>query len=308
METGTGGIFALSWDQTRVEGIAAPPPDLVTPGAAWRWQGEALRLDGPQGLLPLGPRQDEAARRARAARALHRWLKRPLPADTAEPEPPRQGFTVTDGRRLWEVALVPAVPGRAMLAVISGPLPPRGRDLWVVAADIVARTETPRPALLCFTPGTLILCADGWQRVEQIREGTRLQTRDNGCQPVRRCAGQRLGGARLRLMPEFAPVQLRMGGELVVSPDHRVLLQGARAQELFGCDEVLAAARDLIGTGIARPRHGLPEVHYLHLELDRHEVILANGVETETLLPDETAAPARRLLSRAETALVAQAA
>ncbi|MBW7922725.1 MAG: Hint domain-containing protein [Rubellimicrobium sp.] len=312
METGLRAVHAFSWAQTEVEDIPEAPPEMVVPGALWRWRGEALRLDGPQALLPLGPAQGTDETRARAARALRRWLDLPAaPPDAAEPEPVRQGFTVTDGRQVWEVALVATGPGRAPLAVIAGGLPPRDRDLWVVESDIVARPETMPETLLCFTPGTLVLCAGGWQKVERITEGMRVQTRDNGLQPVARCAAQRISGARLRLMPELAPVLVRMGGEaLAVSPDHRLLLRGPRAQALFGCDEVLAAARDLVDDRRARLLRGLPEVHYLHLALPGHEVILANGIETESCPPDAdvAVAPARRLLSRAETALVAQAA
>lgn len=321
METGAGGIFAFSWAQVEVEDIPSPPLQLVTTGALWRWRGEALRLDGPQGLLPLGPPEGAAELRARAARGLRRWLKSPVTragkrpeqqAGEAEPAPLRQGLVVTDGHNAWEVTLVPAGPGRPPIAVIAGPLPPQMHDLWVVEADIVADSETMPDSLCCFTPGAMILCEGGWHRVENITEGMRVQTRDNGCQPVLRRVSQQLGGARLHLMPQLAPVRLRMGGgTLVVSPDHHVMLQGPRAQALFGCDEVLAAARDLVDDRNARILRGLPEVHYLHLALERHEVILANGIETESFLPGEAASfplPARRLLNRAETALVARAA
>lgn len=334
MDIGPRAVHAFSWAQVEVEDIAAAPLAMVVTGACWRWRGEALRLDGPQGLLPLGPAAGAAETRARAARALHRWLKTPAPAPESalDPEPARQGFTVTDGRHAWEVALVATGAGRAPLAVVAGSLPPRARDLWVIDSHIVPEPETIPEALLCFTPGTMILCADGPRPIEAVTEGTLVQTRDNGCQPVLWRGARRIGGARLRLMPHLAPVRLAPGAlgpggperALMVSPDHRMLLRGARARALFGCDEVLAAARDLIDDRNVRVLRGLSEVRYLHLALPAHEVVLAEGAETESFLPDDAALralaederqrlpesilPARRLLSRAEAVLVAQAA
>ena len=57
------------------------------------------------------------------------------------------------------------------------------------------------------------------------------------------------------------------------------------ARSLFNEDEVLVAAADLANdTGIAVDRR-LREVTYVHLLLDRHSIVFANGVEAETFHP-----------------------
>jgi hypothetical protein len=61
---------------------------------------------------------------------------------------------------------------------------------------------------ICFTAGTRILCRDGYRRIEQLRPGDRVLTRDDGFQPICWIAGglaaapdageRREGGAVLR--------------------------------------------------------------------------------------------------------------
>lgn len=321
MDRGSRAVHAFSWAQTEVEGTASAPPAMVGPGMAWRWRGDALRLDGPQSLLPLGPARGADEIRIRAARAVRRWLKHaPERAFDEDESPTGPSFTVTDGRRAWVITLIETGTARPPVAVIAGDLPPRNCDLWVVRGDM-AKSPEPAPApMVCFTRGTLILCEDGPRPVEDIIPGLRVQTRDNGCQEVLRTASCRIGGARLQVEPALAPVRVRAdGGDITVSPDHRLLLRGPRARALFNCDEVLASARDLVDDRRTRVLHGLGEVYYHHLLLPRHEIILANGFEAESLLPTDAAllgkaacildaAPARRLLSRGEALIAAQAA
>ncbi|MFD1809755.1 Hint domain-containing protein [Gemmobacter lanyuensis] len=87
----------------------------------------------------------------------------------------------------------------------------------------------------------------------------------------------------------FAPIRIAAGafgdhGTLLVSPQHRVLLRDAMAELLFGEDEVLVAAKDLLNhDGVCRVEGG--QVEYVHLLFDRHQVIWAEGLPTESFLP-----------------------
>jgi hypothetical protein len=70
----------------------------------------------------------------------------------------------------------------------------------------------------------------------------------------------------------------------MVSPQHRMLVSTARAEMLFGEAEVLVAAVHLVGRpGITRAR--VAQVSYIHLLFDQHEIILADGVWTESFQP-----------------------
>ncbi|MEY8839650.1 Hint domain-containing protein, partial [Cribrihabitans sp. XS_ASV171] len=143
--------------------------------------------------------------------------------------------------------------------------------------------------IICFTPGTLILTAAGPRPVETLRRGDLIVTRDEGLKPLR-WVGQRSVAAQGRFAPiEIAP-ELLPGATapLLVSPQHRMLWTGPQAQLLFGTAEVLVSAHHLLGQPGVRCRPG-GAVTYLHLMLDRHEVIYANGAASESFFPGDAA-------------------
>jgi hypothetical protein len=147
--------------------------------------------------------------------------------------------------------------------------------------------------VICFTPGTRIRTDRGDVAVEEIAEGDRIQTKDNGLQDVLWKGEKRVTGARLYAMPELRPIRLRAGAlgvdrpedDLIVSPSHRMLVTGATARALFNSDEVLVSARDLIDDRTILRDLTLSEVTYVHLMLPRHEVVFANGLATESFHP-----------------------
>jgi hypothetical protein len=70
----------------------------------------------------------------------------------------------------------------------------------------------------------------------------------------------------------------------MVSPEHRMLMTGWLAELNFGEDEVLVAAKHLVGMpGITRQEQA--EITYLHLLFDRHEIVFAEGAPSESLHP-----------------------
>lgn len=72
---------------------------------------------------------------------------------------------------------------------------------------------------------------------------------------------------------------------MCVSQQHRLLIAGWRAELLTGQHEVLVPAVHLVdGNGVRLCRAEGP-VTYLHLMFDRHEVITADGLLTESFYP-----------------------
>lgn len=136
----------------------------------------------------------------------------------------------------------------------------------------------------CFTPGTRIRTAAGDAPVETLVPGDLVDTLDGGLQPLRWTGRRKVDGTG-----DFAPVRIAAGAlgnrrALVVSPQHRMLLTGWRAELHFGEAEVLVAALHLVGRpGIERTP--VPEVDYCHLLFDDHEVIFAEGAPTESFHP-----------------------
>ncbi len=136
--------------------------------------------------------------------------------------------------------------------------------------------------IICFTHDTLILTEQGERPVQDLCRGDRVLTRDHGIQPVR-WVGKRTVPGTGRFAPvRFAPNVLQSQSELIVSPQHRVLLKGHHAELLFGESEVLAAAKHLVnGKDVVQEEQ--VSVTYYHIMFDEHEVIYSNGAPTESL-------------------------
>lgn len=138
------------------------------------------------------------------------------------------------------------------------------------------------PSFPCFVEGTLIETATGPLPIEILRVGDLVVTRDRGLQPI-----VWAGHARVDGTGNAAPVRIPAGAlgnwrDLYVSPQHRILRCDTRAELYFGDAECLVAARHLVGQhGIAfAPRHA---VTYHHILCPNHEVIVSEGLPTETL-------------------------
>ncbi|MGH1330312.1 MAG: Hint domain-containing protein [Paracoccaceae bacterium] len=137
----------------------------------------------------------------------------------------------------------------------------------------------------CFVAGTMIMTPSGERPVESLEPGALVMTHDDGPQPVRW-----LGRRTVAAQGNFAPIRIRAGAlgdghrELMLSPQHRVLIRNHMADLLFGDAEVLVAAKDLVNDLTIRPVEG-GEVEYVHVLFDRHQVIYAEGLPTESFLP-----------------------
>lgn len=74
--------------------------------------------------------------------------------------------------------------------------------------------------------------------------------------------------------------------DLIVSPQHRVLFQGYRAELLFGESEVLVSAKHLVDS-LDVTQDEAEMVTYVHMLFDQHEVIYAEGAATESFHPGD---------------------
>ncbi len=136
----------------------------------------------------------------------------------------------------------------------------------------------------CFVAGTLIETSEGKMPVEVLEAGDMILTRDHGYQPLR-WIGQREVAASGKMAPiEIAANTFGDHGLLRVSPLHRILLQDEMAELLFGESEVLVAAKELVNDKSVRVREG-GDVQYVHLLFDQHQIVISNGLESESFLP-----------------------
>jgi hypothetical protein len=176
-------------------------------------------------------------------------------------------------------------------------------ELFLTAADWQATMEAfPNGAhnirnvnstntiLICFTAGTLIKTTRGSRRVEDLRVGDYVITQDHGPQPIRWIANRTVFA-----QGNLAPIEFDIGTigndtQLRLSPQHRVLVRGFRAQLYFGESEVLVPAKHLVNGRTIRQAHA-HTVSYHHFLFDRHEIVTSNGALTESYQPGDTALP-----------------
>ena len=146
----------------------------------------------------------------------------------------------------------------------------------------------------CFTPGTLIATPRGEVKVEELQVGDRVITRDNGIQTIRWVGKRDMTGAEFEAAEHLKPVLIRQGAlgnglperDMMVSPNHRVLVANDKTALYFEEREVLVAAKHLTkmeGIDVVE----VSGTSYIHVMFDRHEVILSDGTWTESFQPGD---------------------
>lgn len=131
----------------------------------------------------------------------------------------------------------------------EGDAPPEGVTLTYVASS----NQDYASMVPCFTPGTQIETPDGPRPVESLRVGDAVLTLDHGAQPLRWIARRHLNAGDIDLRPELCPIRIAAGAlgpgrpaqDLVVSPQHRILLRSRIVERMTAEPEVLIAARHL---------------------------------------------------------------
>jgi hypothetical protein len=208
-------------------------------------------------------------------------------------------FTVSNGSDTWRIAVIdvdldnsdlidPGAENGYFLVFPDG-LPPANTNLTIgpiIENDRATSHAGLGGTVVCFAAGTLIETVGGPRPVERLVEGDLVLTRDDGPQPLRW-----IGITTVPALDELAPVVISKGvlgndTDLVLSPQHGVLLSDWRAQLYCGAEDVLVRAIDLIGhDGVYRHTEGL--VTYCHILFDKHQLVSAAGVWSESLFPGD---------------------
>lgn len=146
---------------------------------------------------------------------------------------------------------------------------------WINASG--ALVDVP---LECFARGTWIETVDGPVAVEDLRVGDRVVTHGGAVEPIIWIGKRHVACARHPRPADVWPVRITAGAfgpneprrDLLLSPGHAIYLEG-----------VLIPARYLInGTTIRSVP--VAAVSYYHVELPRHDVLLAEGLAVESYL------------------------
>lgn len=139
-------------------------------------------------------------------------------------------------------------------------------------------------AFACFAAETMIRTADGYRPICTVQAGDMVATLDGGMKPVR-WVGMRKVAAEGALAPIlFAKGAIGNDAPLRLSPQHRVLVQGWRAELIAGESEVLVAAKHLVN-GRDVSVSPCETVTYVHLLFDTHEIVETHGIWSESFHP-----------------------
>ena len=146
----------------------------------------------------------------------------------------------------------------------------------------------------CFTSGIMVMTPGGEIGVGDLVSGSRVVTRDNGIRSVEWVGRITVDFAGLSASPHLKPVLIQQGSlgpglperDMLVSPNHRVLVGSDRPVQFYDGAEMLVAAKNLVDGRTIRQVDMLG-VTYIHFLFARHEVVLANGAWTESFHPGD---------------------
>ena len=146
------------------------------------------------------------------------------------------------------------------------------------SADILVADVAP-----CYAAGTSILIERGEVAVEHLAVGDRVVTASGALRPIRWIGHRRVDLARHPRPETVRPVRVLAGAfgdglpkrDLWLSPDHAV-----RVQVL---DEVLIPVKHLVNDATIAQVEA-DTVTYWHVELDSHDILLAEGLPAESFL------------------------
>ncbi|MBN8930127.1 MAG: hypothetical protein BGO51_14320 [Rhodospirillales bacterium 69-11] len=154
-----------------------------------------------------------------------------------------------------------------------------GQTFYMGGSNVVTLAPPAPPP--CFVTGTLIRTRRGEVPVDALQVGDEVATRlPLGFRPIRWIGRRTLRPGAHPDPAAVRPIRIRAGAfgrtlprrDLLLSPDHALYL-----------DDVLIPVKLLVDGDAIAPVD-LPQVTYWHVELDQHDVLLAEGLPAESYL------------------------
>ncbi len=140
--------------------------------------------------------------------------------------------------------------------------------------------ETP-----CYCPGTLILTDRGEAPIETLSIGDNVITRSGAVRPIKWLGRRSYSGRFILGRRDILPICIKAGAlangqprrDLWISPHHAMFIHG-----------VLIEAKDLVNGVSIMQAERVDMVEYLHIELDSHDIIIAEGALSESFIDDDS--------------------
>jgi len=142
-------------------------------------------------------------------------------------------------------------------------------------------------SIACYGLGTLIETDEGDVVVESLVIGDKVRTMSGALRSIKWIGRRAYAGRFIAMNRDILPVCFKAGSlgenlprrDLLISPHHAMYIDG-----------LLIEAKDLVnGVSIVQAAT-VERVDYFHIELDSHDVIIAEGALSETFIDDESRA------------------
>ena len=200
--------------------------------------------------------------------------------DTSNDLQSTTAFTFTSGGVTYIVSNGPLHPSNPAVDVTVGNL-----TALVGGFGDVGLMTGANDYVACYAAGTRIATPAGERAVEALAIGDLVTTASGLARPIRWIGTRGYGGRFLRGRPHLLPILFRAGSlgggaptrDLRVSPRHAMFLDG-----------VLVPAEALVnGSDIVQDIQA-GSVLYFHIELERHDLIIAEGAISESFVDDNS--------------------
>ncbi len=151
--------------------------------------------------------------------------------------------------------------------------------------NVAAAIQYIENDIACYCRGTLILTDQGEVAVEDLMIGDRIATLSGELRPIKWIGRRSYAGRFIMGRSDILPICFKAGAladnvprrDLWISPHHAMYLEG-----------VLIEARDLVNGASVTQADAAEMVEYFHIELDSHDIIIAEGAWSETFVDDDS--------------------
>ncbi|MEP5152585.1 Hint domain-containing protein, partial [Planktotalea sp.] len=142
--------------------------------------------------------------------------------------------------------------------------------------------------LVCYDGRARILTPDGYTNAADLQVGQLVETL-NGSKPIRWIGRRSVSADEMASDARYSPVRIckgALGGglpehDLLVSRQHRIMISSPIAKRMFGDEDTLIPAIRLTELPGIFIDTSVEEIDYIHILLDDHEVLLAEGAPAE---------------------------
>ncbi|MFT4715282.1 MAG: hypothetical protein ACI861_000671 [Paracoccaceae bacterium] len=171
--------------------------------------------------------------------------------------------------------------------------PPLDADLTIVSSVVQGAKLRYDEFVACFAEGTEIQMSLGKKMVEGILLGDMVRCADGQVREVRWIGRKNLASQDIAARPQLRPIKIAKDAfgkdlpnrELLVSPQHRILIGGQQTELWFGEPEMLVAAKHLVNGSTITVDEGAKAVCYYHILFTDHQIVYSNGLKTESFFP-----------------------